>query len=183
MLVFSLIYSSSRRNNTLYSEKIHFNCIWSLTMSCKWNLSITHCHHSLVFFFSTSTIGLTVSLGRETLFGSNPNLVSRSVSEIIKHPSYDESTNNNDMALLKLSSPVTFNDYIKPVCLMAAGSDLGSGTKTWITGWGTIGSDGETSLELFTKSFSLNTAQRTGFQNAIRCFKWISQSECSLRWR
>lgn len=29
----------------------------------------------------------------------------------------------------------------------------------------------------------MKTAQWNAFQNALRCFRWISQSECSLRWR
>ncbi len=38
------------------------------------------------------------------------------------HPSYDSNTDNNDIALLWLSSTVTFNDYIRPVCLAAQSS-------------------------------------------------------------
>uniref|UniRef100_A0A3Q3BZ45 Serine protease 27-like n=1 Tax=Haplochromis burtoni TaxID=8153 RepID=A0A3Q3BZ45_HAPBU len=43
---------------------------------------------------------------------------------IIKHPNYNSGTNDNDICLLRLSSPVTFNNYISPVCLAA--SDSGS---------------------------------------------------------
>ncbi|XP_075999274.1 trypsin-2-like [Genypterus blacodes] len=96
----------------------------------EWILTAAHC------FPRSSISGLTVSLGRENLFGTNTNEVSKSVSQLVRHPLYNSETNDNDMALLKLSSPVTFNDFIKPVCLMAEGGDLGSGTITWITGWG-----------------------------------------------
>lgn len=46
------------------------------------------------------------------------------------------------MALLRLSSPVTFTDFIQPVCLAAEGSTFNSDTM-WVTGWGTINSGGK----------------------------------------
>ncbi|KAL0180384.1 hypothetical protein M9458_025826, partial [Cirrhinus mrigala] len=36
-------------------------------------------------------------------------------------------------------SSVTFNDYIRPVCLAAHNSVFNNGTDSWITGWGNIG--------------------------------------------
>ncbi|XP_056117573.1 prostasin [Rhinichthys klamathensis goyatoka] len=41
------------------------------------------------------------------------------------------------MALLQLSSPVNFTNYIGPVCLAAEGSTFNNDTM-WVTGWGTI---------------------------------------------
>ncbi|KAM4598243.1 transmembrane protease serine 9-like [Polymixia lowei] len=100
----------------------------------QWVLTAAHC------FPSASTSGLTVYLGRDTQQSINPNEQSRMVSQIIRHPNYDSQTNDNDMALLELSSPVTFTDYIRPVCLAATGSVFGAGTTGWITGWGNINS-------------------------------------------
>ncbi|KAG5277685.1 hypothetical protein AALO_G00090240 [Alosa alosa] len=100
----------------------------------EWVLTAAHC-------FSSFRIpsGLTVVLGLENLKGSNANSVSRRLSQIISHPSYDRDTNNNDIALLRLSTPVNFNDYVSPVCLAASGSEFSTGTNSWITGWGYIG--------------------------------------------
>uniref|UniRef100_A0A3B3CAM6 Zgc:100868 n=1 Tax=Oryzias melastigma TaxID=30732 RepID=A0A3B3CAM6_ORYME len=75
-----------------------------------------------------------------SLQGSNPNTVSRSITEIIRHPDYSSTTFQNDIALLMLSSPVSFNNYIAPVCVAAASSSFYSGTNTWVTGWGNTGS-------------------------------------------
>ncbi|KAF7697861.1 hypothetical protein HF521_004371 [Silurus meridionalis] len=47
-------------------------------------------------------------------------------------------TNDNDLALLQLSSAVTINTYITPICLAATGSSFFSGNLTWVTGWGNI---------------------------------------------
>ncbi|XP_076154869.1 testisin-like, partial [Alosa pseudoharengus] len=98
----------------------------------EWVLSAAHC------FSSASTSGWTIHLGRHSLFNSNPKEVSRTVAEIIRHPNYNDSTHENDMALLRLSSAVSFNGYIRPVCLAASGSIFHQGTDSWVTGWGTI---------------------------------------------
>uniref|UniRef100_A0A3P8SQA5 Si:dkey-32n7.7 n=1 Tax=Amphiprion percula TaxID=161767 RepID=A0A3P8SQA5_AMPPE len=81
---------------------------------------------------------LQISLGRQNLQGENPNEVSRTVNKIILHPSYDSDTSDNDIALLRLSSPVQFTDYIRPVCLAASDSVFNNGTDSWITGWGAV---------------------------------------------
>uniref|UniRef100_A0A3P8WQS5 chymotrypsin n=1 Tax=Cynoglossus semilaevis TaxID=244447 RepID=A0A3P8WQS5_CYNSE len=101
----------------------------------EWVMSAAHC------FFSTS--GWRVSLGRQSLQGTNPNEVSRTVARIILHPNYDSDNNDNDIALLRLSSPVTFTDFIRPVCLAASGSVFINGTDSWVTGWGSVNEGGE----------------------------------------
>uniref|UniRef100_A0A3P9LD91 Peptidase S1 domain-containing protein n=1 Tax=Oryzias latipes TaxID=8090 RepID=A0A3P9LD91_ORYLA len=100
----------------------------------QWILSAAHCF--------SSTSGVVVYLG-ETEINNSPNSVSRTVSRIIVHPNYNSPLNDNDVALLKLTSPVTFNDYISPVCLAAQGSDFPGGTTAWVTGFGTLSSGGQ----------------------------------------
>ncbi|KAL0180381.1 hypothetical protein M9458_025823, partial [Cirrhinus mrigala] len=42
----------------------------------------------------------------------------------------------NDIALLRLSEPVNFTNYISPICLAANDSVFHDGTTCWTTGWG-----------------------------------------------
>uniref|UniRef100_A0A669FBU9 Peptidase S1 domain-containing protein n=1 Tax=Oreochromis niloticus TaxID=8128 RepID=A0A669FBU9_ORENI len=98
----------------------------------EWVMSAAHC------FSGSSPSGWTVSLGLQSLQGENPNKVSRNVAKIILHPNYDSETYDNDIALLRLSSPVRFTDYIRPVCLAASGSVFNNGTDSWVTGWGAV---------------------------------------------
>ncbi|KAI4807616.1 hypothetical protein KUCAC02_027414 [Chaenocephalus aceratus] len=98
----------------------------------EWVMSAAHC------FSSADSSGWRVSLGRQNLQGNNPNEVSSTVAEIVLHPAYDSDTSNNDIALLRLSSPVKFTDYIRPVCLAAGDSVFNSGTDSWVTGWGAV---------------------------------------------
>ncbi|XP_050979931.1 transmembrane protease serine 7-like [Labeo rohita] len=98
----------------------------------EWVLSAAHCVHGYpVSYFR-------VVLGQQVQGGFNPNQVLRSLKVIIKHPNYNRFTNDNDITLLKLISPITFTDYIRPVCLAAYNSVFHSGTDSWITGWGNI---------------------------------------------
>lgn len=43
---------------------------------------------------------------------------------------------SNDIALIKLSSPVTFSDTIMPACLPDQGIILPHGASCYVTGWG-----------------------------------------------
>uniref|UniRef100_A0A3Q3EUB5 Zgc:100868 n=1 Tax=Kryptolebias marmoratus TaxID=37003 RepID=A0A3Q3EUB5_KRYMA len=101
-----------------------------------WVLTAAHC------IPSGNPAGLTVFLGLQSLQGSNPNKVSRTVAQIIVHPDYNSVTSNNDIALLKLSSSVSFTSYISPVCLAASDSSFYSGVNSWVTGWGNVGEGG-----------------------------------------
>ena len=89
---------------------------------------------------------LEVYLGRQNQEGSNPNEVRTTVSRIISHPDYNGFTKDNNIALLQLSAPVTFTNYIRPVCLAASESEFINGTGSWVTGWGNIGKRGKLQL-------------------------------------
>lgn len=77
-----------------------------------------------------------IFLGRYSETDISENEVARGVEEIIVHPHYDSLTFDNDIALMKLNESVSFNKYIQPVCLAAAGSTFHAGTINWVTGWG-----------------------------------------------
>nr|XP_015194894.1 PREDICTED: testisin-like [Lepisosteus oculatus] len=82
-----------------------------------------------------------VYLGRQRQVGSNPNEVVRRVQKITMHPSYNWAF-ENDIALVMLDSPVSFTDYIQPICLADNSSSFLNGTSCWVTGWGYTAGDG-----------------------------------------
>ncbi|KAM7413081.1 hypothetical protein PAMA_020455 [Pampus argenteus] len=59
------------------------------------------------------------------------------VQKIILNENYNDKTNDQDVALLKLTSPVLFNDNVHPACLPAFDQKLPQTTKCWTSGFGT----------------------------------------------
>ncbi|XP_062386151.1 serine protease 27-like [Sardina pilchardus] len=84
------------------------------------------------------TSKLSVVIGLHYLDINDPTAVRKPVNQIIKHPGYNSAGVDNDIALLHLSSPVTFTDYILPVCLPESNSVFHNGTNSWVTGWGDV---------------------------------------------
>uniref|UniRef100_A0A8C5EC84 Mast cell tryptase-like n=1 Tax=Gouania willdenowi TaxID=441366 RepID=A0A8C5EC84_GOUWI len=103
-------------------------------ISNQWVVTAAHC-------IIRSASQYTLYFGRNTQAGPNPNEVSRSVSQIIVHPNYNNTLLNNDIALMKLSSPITFTEYIRPACLASNSSQFHNATLCWATGWGRLGED------------------------------------------
>lgn len=63
------------------------------------------------------------------------------VAEIVVHPGYDAWTQDNDMALLRLASPLS----VAPVALLDASAEAdlaGPGAMATVSGWGTLRSGG-----------------------------------------
>ena len=61
------------------------------------------------------------------------------VESITLHEDYNANTINNDVAILKLKTALTFNDNVKPACLPAA--TLTPSGVAVASGWGLIGQE------------------------------------------
>ncbi|KAL6095103.1 uncharacterized protein ACO6RY_16370 [Pungitius sinensis] len=96
-----------------------------------WILSAAHCFPNPSDVFS-----YTIYAGRYQLNGFNVNQMTRSVRQVVIPPGYTEPHQGQDLALVQLSSPVTWSDYIQPVCLPDAGTLFPSDMLCYVTGWG-----------------------------------------------
>lgn len=135
-------------------------------------------------FLSLQTSEFQVWLGAETLENESPNRVIRRVSNIIKHPLYSSYRLDNDIALMKLSSRVTFNNYTRPVCLAKSGSKYERGS-CWITGFGYI----KTHSKISMKPIELNVCYKCSlrapqeerlyfFMSTLYILVWIANAGC-----
>lgn len=84
----------------------------------------------------------TIRLGDHNLVRSDDNVspVDIPVVKVERHADFVPRTFKNDVAVLTMERPATFNKFVRPVCL-PYGSDFASrdlnGYHAFVTGWGT----------------------------------------------
>ncbi|CAF97475.1 unnamed protein product, partial [Tetraodon nigroviridis] len=70
------------------------------------------------------------------------------VDRIILNGEYDPDKNDYDIALMRLSSPITIGVSQRPVCLSPEGFGLAAGSTMAVTGWGYLEENGQVSSTL-----------------------------------
>ncbi|CAO2642123.1 Serine protease 27 [Lemmus lemmus] len=121
---------SIQRNGT------HF-CGGSL-IAPTWVLTAAHC------FSNTSDISIyQVLLGALQLQQPGPHALYVHVKRVESNPQYQGMASSADVALVELQVPVTFTNYILPVCLPDPSIVFEPGMKCWVTGWGSPSEQGE----------------------------------------
>lgn len=96
-----------------------------------WVLSAAHC-----FPNPSDLSSYIIYAGRYQLNGINPHQTTHRVSRVVIPSGYVEPQKGRDLALVQLSNPVTWSDYIRPVCLPASGTLFPEGMMCYVTGWG-----------------------------------------------
>uniref|UniRef100_A0A8C9MBH4 Serine protease 27 n=1 Tax=Panthera tigris altaica TaxID=74533 RepID=A0A8C9MBH4_PANTA len=94
--------------------------------------------HQLSFFpISTSETSLyRVLLGVRQLVKPGPHAVYARVKRVESNPLYQGMASSADVALVELEAPVTFSNYILPVCMPDPSVVFEAGMNCWVTGWG-----------------------------------------------
>ncbi|GFT83453.1 proclotting enzyme [Nephila pilipes] len=120
---------------------------------------------------------LTVRLGDHHLFRTDDFMdpIEFKVAAAIPHPQFSRSGFYNDIALLKLRQPVSYSEFISPVCLPTPGLKANTlvGYMGTVTGWGTLsyGGAGSGSLQQVTMPIWDNTdCNRRYFQPITQGF-------------
>ncbi|XP_041527059.1 transmembrane protease serine 11G [Microtus oregoni] len=117
--------------SSLQVDGIHL-CGASLIGS-QWLLTSAHCFDT----YKNPKLW-TVSFGT-TL--SHP-LTTRKIASIIIHENYAAHKHDDDIAVVKLSSPVLFSENLRRVCLPDATFQVLPKSKVFVTGWGALKANG-----------------------------------------
>ncbi|KAM9342497.1 chymotrypsin-C-like [Pholidichthys leucotaenia] len=99
-------------------------------ISDQWVLTAAHC--------ISSSLTYRVALGKHNLVENEAGSVYMNPSTIIAHESWNPFFIHNDIALIKLASPIKLTDNIMPACLPEPGYILPHDTPCYVTGWGRI---------------------------------------------
>ncbi|CAF1198807.1 unnamed protein product [Rotaria sp. Silwood1] len=101
-------------------------------LNTRWLITAAHCVNG------THPRSLLAEFGVHDRYRIEPSRTSRTIKQIIVHPSYSGKSNRwmNDIALLQLSEPLVFNSFIRPICLSSTNDSVKHGERTIVTGWG-----------------------------------------------
>lgn len=91
----------------------------------------------------SDTSQYTIYVGRLQLNGWNPQETPHRINRVVVPYGYTDPQLGQDIALVELATPVTWSDYVQPVCLPNADVSFSGGTQCTITGWGDIRDGGE----------------------------------------
>ncbi|XP_055140280.1 putative trypsin-6 [Symphalangus syndactylus] len=120
-------------NSVLYQVSLnsgyHF-CSGSL-MSEQWVVSAGHCWEGGRIQVRLGDHNIEVLEGNEQFINA---------AKIIRHPKYNRKTLNNDIMLIKLSTPAIINAHVSTISLPTA--PPAAGTECLISGWGNTASSG-----------------------------------------
>ena len=93
-----------------------------------------------------------ITLGDHDLTKVEPSQITSSVESITINANYNEQLFDSDIALMKLSQPVTYTDEVSPICLPEATTQFDSNVDCTVTGWG----DNRSKLVLNNAIFCIN---------------------------
>ncbi|XP_072441448.1 suppressor of tumorigenicity 14 protein homolog isoform X2 [Chiloscyllium punctatum] len=113
-----------------------------------WLLSVSHCFHDVYPYKYSDRLLWKAFIGLHSQSFSESFVETRLIKRMIIHEQFNNFTMDYDIALLELSEPVVYNNYIQPVCLPSALHVFPANRKCYITGWGLLQEEGRLPLVL-----------------------------------
>lgn len=118
-------------------------------------LTAAHCTQDRV------ATNLAIVVGQYDRNKLSSNAQVRKVLQIIQHPWFNRTTVDNDIALLRLESPVSYNFAVRPACLPTRFANYDFDYQTgMITGWGSTSFGGAPTDVLYEVSVPILSTSR-----------------------
>ena len=122
---------SVRACSTSACNAISYYCGGTI-LDSKTILSAAHCFQNA----GTDYTSHYIKAGGTNVFGDQ-NI---KIDQVINHPNYNGQTNDNDVAILKLSQPLNLGSSAQAICLPSDNFEPADGAKCFVSGWGTLSS-------------------------------------------
>ncbi|XP_041059061.1 acrosin-like [Carcharodon carcharias] len=100
-----------------------------------WVLTAAHCFKAKI---ANNVEKIMLVFGLQQISRFSKDTYARPVAEVIKHENYNPDTESNDIALIKVTDPIVFTDYVQPVCLQYQKLDIAELKPCVTAGWGMV---------------------------------------------
>lgn len=133
-------------------------------IAADWVMTASHCFHNSRGQLVVRASDLTIVAGTNN--NSNGSGQRRGVTRLIVHPSYDATTDDNDIALVQLASSVTINNPTMLATPVTDAAWAGAGQTVTATGWGNTNAAGAASYPALLQQVDLTVTSQTSCNTA-----------------
>ncbi|XP_069598254.1 suppressor of tumorigenicity 14 protein [Ranitomeya imitator] len=137
---------------SLHTPKDGHTCGASLVSSTIL-VSAAHCFQDApgVRYSDPSTWTAYLGLHDQATRTKDGNVVTRKIKKLLAHRGFNSYSYDNDIAYLELESPVTYTDFIQPICIPESSHVFPVSKPIWVTGWGAL-TEGGTGAQILQKA-------------------------------